>query len=337
MFYVTKERNDKSMKVGIFGTGAYGLSLTSILMDNGIEVTMWTKFEEEKNLLNQTRKNEKLLPNFTLDSSVTITTSVEECAKNKDLLIIAIPLIFIHDLCQELKKFIRGEEKICIASKGIEQNTLLFAHEIITKYIDTSNIAVLSGPSFAKDIILKKPIGLTLATNSVEIRKIIQDVFVTDYIKIDDINDIIGTEICGAVKNVMAIASGILAGLGVSDSTKAMFLTKSLKDIQMIIDEFGGNIETSFSYAGIGDLILTCNSEGSRNYTFGKLLGKSGKKEEIDAYLKNTTVEGYYTLHAVYELFRKNNLCIPMIDILYNIVNENGSPKKILECLCSDS
>lgn len=337
MFFVTKEGNDKSMKVGIFGTGAYGLALTSILIDNGIEVTMWTKFEEEKSLLNQTRKNEKLLPNFTLDSSVTITTRVEECAKDKDLLIIAIPLAFINGLCQELKEYVSDEVNICIASKGIEQNTFLFAHEIISKYIDTTNIAILSGPSFAKDIILKNPIGLTLATNSVETREIIKRVLVTDYIKIDYINDMIGTEICGAVKNVIAIASGMLDGLEVSDSTKAMFLTKSLSDIQKIINNLGGNIATSFSYAGIGDLILTCNSEGSRNYTFGKMLGKGIHKEELDRYLQNTTVEGYYTLHAVYELLNKNNIPILLISMLYNIVNGDESPNKILECLCSNS
>lgn len=325
------------MKVGIFGTGAYGLALASILMDNNIEVTMWTKFEEEKNLLDQTRKNDKLLPSFTLDSSVIITTSIEECTRDKDLLIIAIPLAFIDGLCQELKEYTSDETNICIASKGIEQNTFLFAHEIISKYIDTTKIAVLSGPSFAKDIILKKPIGLTLATNSEETREMIKRVLVTDYIKIDYINDIIGTEICGAVKNVIAIASGMLDGLEVSDSTKAMFLTRSLNDIQKIIKKFGGNIETSFSYAGIGDLILTCNSEGSRNYTFGKMLGEGINKEELDNYLQNTTVEGYYTLHAVYELLNKNNISILLISILYNIVNENESPKKILECLCSDS
>ena len=325
------------MKVGIFGTGAYGLALASILTDNKVEVTMWTKFEEEKKLLNQSRKNEKLLPNFTLDRDVTITTNLEECSKNKDLLIIVIPLTFINDLCQELKKFISVEEKICIASKGIEQNTLLFAHQIISKYVDTPNIAVLSGPSFAKDIILKKPIGLTLASNSVEIREIIQEVLVTDYIKIEYNNDIIGTEICGAIKNVIAIASGILDGLKVNDSTKAMFLTNALKDIQKIINEFGGNIDTSFSYAGIGDLILTCNSEGSRNYTFGKMLGEEFEKDELDAYLESTTVEGYYTLHAVYELFNKNNLSILLINILYNIVNKDESPKKILEYLSNNS
>lgn len=324
------------MKVGIFGTGAYGLALASILMDNKIQVTMWTKFEEEKNLLNQYRKNEKLLPNFTLDSNVTITTDVEECLKDKDLLIIAIPLAFIDDLCQSFEKFSNDEINICIASKGIEQNTFLFAHEIVSKYIDNANIAVLSGPSFAKDIILRKPIGLTLATDNIGIKEIVKKVLVTNYIKIDCISDIIGTEICGAVKNVIAIASGILDGLEVSDSTKAMFLTNALKDIQKIIGKFGGDIDTAFSYAGIGDLILTCNSEGSRNYTFGKMLGEGVKKEQIEVYLKNTTVEGYYTLHAVYELFNKNNLSIVLINTLYNIVNKDESPKKILECLCNN-
>lgn len=325
------------MKVGIFGTGAYGLALASILMDNNIETTMWTKFEEEKNLLEKTRKNEKLLPDFTLDKQISITTSVLECAKDKDLLIIAIPIAFIDGLCQELKEHVHEEVNICIASKGIEQNTGLFAHEIVSKYLNTSNIAVLSGPSFAKDIILKKPIGLTLATTSEEIKEIVHQVLETGYIKIDDINDIIGTEICGAVKNVIAIASGMLEGLQVSDSTKAMFLTTSLNDIQNIITKFNGDIGTTLSYAGVGDLILTCNSENSRNYTFGKMVGQGITKEKLNAYLQDTTVEGYYTLNAVHELFKKNHISMPLINTLYHIINEDGFPSEILDCLVGKS
>lgn len=327
----------ESVKVGIYGTGAYGLALASILMNNNIEVTMWTKFEEEKNLLEQTRKNEKLLPNFILDNSVAITTSIEECAEGKDLLIIVIPIAFIDGLCQELKEYVSDETNICIASKGIEQNTGFFAHEIVSKYIDVSKIAVLSGPSFAKDIILKNPIGLTLATNSKEMREIVNRVLVTNYIKIDYVNDVIGTEICGSVKNVIAIASGMLEGLGVNDSTKAMFLTTALNDIQKIIVKFDGNISTALSYAGIGDLILTCNSENSRNYTFGKMLGQGANKEKIGSYLQNTTVEGYYTLNAIYELLHKTNMNVPLIDTLYHVINGDRKPDTILDCLMGSS
>lgn len=151
------------MKIGLFGTGAYGMAISSILIENKCEVTMWTKFKEEQENLQQTRKNEKLLPNFKLARSIKITTNVEECIKDKDLLIIAIPAAFVDSLCQEMAPFI-NENHIAIATKGIEQKTGLFMHELIEKYLNTKNIAVISGPSFAIDIVAKLPIGLSLAS-----------------------------------------------------------------------------------------------------------------------------------------------------------------------------
>ena len=155
------------MKIGLFGTGAYGLALSSILTTNNHEVTMWTKFEEEKNNLELNRGNDNFIPNYRIDDSVKITTSVEECIKDKDLLIIAIPAAFVDGLCVEMKPYINNNN-ILIATKGIEQGTGLFMNEVVEKNLNTKNIAVISGPSFAIDLVSKMPAGLSIASKSKE-------------------------------------------------------------------------------------------------------------------------------------------------------------------------
>lgn len=321
------------MKIGIFGTGAYGMALASIFVNNKCNVTMWTKFVEEKELLLKNRGNYQLLPDFMLDDSINITNKIEECAKNKDLLVIAIPIAFVADLCINLSKYIDKNVNICIASKGIEQKTGLFSDQIVNKYLNTKNTSVISGPSFAIDVIKKKPIGLTLATTSENIKEIINKVFKNNYIKICYTNDIIGTEICGSIKNVIALASGILEGLDAPDSTKAMFITEAIYDIGKIIEVFGGNKETVLSFAGIGDLLLTCTSTSSRNYSYGKLVGQRKSKEELENYISTTTVEGYYTLESIHELLNNKGIYISIIELIYSIIKKDNNPEDLLKFL----
>ena len=321
------------MKIGIFGTGAYGMALASILSENKHDITMWTKFKEEKDLLIKDRGNQKLLPGFFLDNNIKITNNINECAKDKDLLVIAIPAAFVTDLCSELSYVVDKDVNICIASKGIEQNSGLFVHQIVGNYIDSENIAVISGPSFAVDVVTKKPIGLTLATTSINAKNVVNKAFRNDYVKLRHTNDIIGTEICGSIKNVIALASGILGGLNASDSTRALFITESIHDIEEIIDAFDGDRRTVLSFAGFGDLLLTCTSTTSRNYSYGKLVGERKSKEELDNYVKNTTVEGYYTLESIYQLLNDKNVSIPIIDLIYNIIKNDKNPKELLTFL----
>ena len=321
------------MKIGIFGTGAYGMALASILSENKHDITMWTKFKEEKDLLIKDRGNQKLLPGFFLDNNIKITNNINECAKDKDLLVIAIPAAFVTDLCSELSYVVDKDVNICIASKGIEQNSGLFVHQIVGNYIDSENIAVISGPSFAVDVVTKKPIGLTLATTSINAKNVVNKAFRNDYVKLRHTNDIIGTEICGSIKNVIALASGILEGLNASDSTRAMFITESIHDIEEIIDAFDGDRRTVLSFAGFGDLLLTCTSITSRNYSYGKLVGERKSKEELDNYVKNTTVEGYYTLESIYQLLNDKNVSIPVINLIYSIIKEGANPNELLTFL----
>lgn len=322
------------MKAGVFGTGAYGMAISSILIDNDCEVTMWTKFQEEKEKLQQTRQNEKYIPNFKLDKDIKITTNVEDCIKNKDLLIIAIPAAFVDSLCKEMAPFI-NENHIVIATKGIEQETGFFMHELVEKNLNTKNIAVVSGPSFAIDIISKLPIGLSLASRKKETTILAKKALQNNHIKLRECEDITGVEICGAIKNVIAIASGILEGLKVNESTKAMLVTEAIYDMEEILDTFGCDKRTVLSFAGIGDLLLTCTSYKSRNFSFGKLIGESPGKQVIDKYLKETTIEGLYTLKSIYQLLENKNVKIPIIDIIYEIVVKGKQPKLLLNFLIS--
>ena len=317
------------MRVGLFGTGAYGMALSSILIHNRCEVTMWTKIEEEKELLEKTRKNERYLKDFELDKSIKITDSVEECIKDKDLLIIAIPAAYVDDLCIEMEPYIK-DNHIVIATKGIEQGTGLFINEIVEKHLDTTNIAVISGPSFAMDLITKKPAGLSVASKCPETILLTKQALQNNYIKLRDTNDIIGVEICGSIKNVIALAAGMLEGLKANESTKAMLIAEAMHDMEAILDAFDCNKRTVLSFAGIGDLLLTCTSTKSRNYSFGKLIGEKPKKEEIDNYLSTTTVEGYYTLESIYQLLKDKEVTIPIIDLIYEIIVKGKDPELLL-------
>ena len=320
------------MKIGLFGTGAYGLALSSILTHNKCEVTMWTKFPEERDELLKTRKNEKLIPNFRMDGSINITCNVEECIKEKDLLIIALPAAFVDSLCQEIAPFIDNNH-IVIATKGIEQKTGLFMHEVLLKHLNTKNISVISGPSFAVDLVTKMPAGLSVASKSPETLILTKQALQNEYIKLRETNDITGVEICGSIKNVIALSSGMLEGLKANDSTKAMLIAEAMHDMEAILNAFDCNKRTVLSFAGIGDLLLTCTSVKSRNYRLGKLIGEKPPREVIDKFLAETTVEGYYTLESVYQLLKNKEVTIPIIDLIYEIAVQGKDPELLLSFL----
>jgi len=320
------------MKVGLFGTGAYGMALSSILTHNRHEVIMWTRFEEEKERLEKTRMNEKYLPGFVIDEEVKFTTSIEKCIKETELIIIAIPAAYVDSICKQMKPYVK-DNHIIIATKGIEQGTGLFMDQIVEKYLDTNNIAVISGPSFAVDIITKKPVGLSIASKTSETILLAKQALQSSYIRLRECEDITGVEICGSIKNVIAMAAGMLDGLEANDSTKAMLITEAMYDMEEILDAFDCNRRTVDSYAGIGDLLLTCTSVKSRNYSFGKLIGSKPEQKEIDEYLKNTTVEGYYTLESIYQLLKDKDVSIPIIDLIYEIIVNGKNPELLLAFL----
>lgn len=320
------------MKVTILGAGAYGLALANMFNQNKNDITLWTKFEEEKIKL-ETERKVKTLPNITLPDTFKYTSNMEEAIKDSKLIVIAVPAGAVNDTSKELAKYYNKNQHICIASKGIEQNTCLFVADVLKKYIKTKNLAVISGGTFAIDMYKECPLGLSLATKNKETENILKKSLQNKYLKLRTTNDIIGIEICGSIKNVIAIASGMLAGMNYPDSTSCMFITESLHDIKNLIKALGGNKKTILTFAGFGDLLLTCTSIKSRNYTLGKMIGEKRPKEEIDEYINNTTIEGLYTLKSIYKLLRKKKVKMPIIDLIYNIIFKDTEPLELTKFL----
>lgn len=316
------------MKIAILGSGAYGLALANMFQQNKNEINLWTKYKEEKEKLEKERKV-KSLPNIKIPDNFKFYYKMKEAIDNVDLIVIAVPAGAVNDVSKELAKYYKKNQHICIASKGIEQNTCLFVNDVLTKYIKTKKIAVISGGTFAIDMYKNCPLGLSLATKNKQTEALLKKTLQNKYLKLRTTNDIIGLEICGSIKNVIAIASGMLAGMGYPDSTSCMFITEALNDIKNLIKALGGNKKTILSYAGFGDLLLTCTSTKSRNYTFGKIIGEGKTKEEIDEYINNTTIEGLYTLKSIYKLLKRKKVKMPIIDLIYNIIFKNEDPTKL--------
>lgn len=316
------------MKVTILGAGAYGLALSRMFYENTKDITVWTKFEEEKEMLDKERCHKKVLKDFKIPKEIIFTTDMEEAIKDSSLVVIATPAAFIDSTTKELCTY-DNNIPILIASKGIERDTCLFAHDVVKKYIKHNKIAVISGPTFAVDIVSLVPVGLSIASENIETINLVTKLLSNKYLKLRATDDMLGVEICGSIKNVIAIASGIIDGMGLPISTKAMFITESLHDIKELIDALGGKKYTILSFAGFGDLLLTCTSEKSRNFTLGRIIGEGKSKEEIDEYMNNTTIEGLYTLKSIYKLLNDKKVSMPIIDLVNDIIY-NGKDKEEL-------
>lgn len=321
------------MKVGVLGAGAFGLALSHILVKNNVTVEMWTHSEDEAKALDKTRTSKKL-NGYKIPKEIKFTTDLEETVEDKDLIVMAIPAFAFEDVTKQLTKYIKKKQPVLIATKGIQQNTCLFLNDVFSKYLKNS-VAVISGPTFAVDMIKDAPIGFSMATKSHKTEMIIRKCFENSTTKFRRTRDITGIEICGSIKNVMAIASGMLEGMGVTDSTRALFLTESMNDIKELIDALGGKKKSILSFAGFGDILMTCTSKNSRNFSFGYLIGSGASKEEIDKYLANTTVEGMYTLKSIHKLVRRKKVKMPIINLIHDIIEGKKDKEEMLRFLIS--
>ena len=321
------------MKVTILGSGAYGIALALMFNKNNCDITIWERFEDKAKDIIKHRENKQVLPGVKIPDNIKITSDLEDSIVGSELIVIAIPAGFVDEVTLKIKDIVSKEQHICIASKGIEQDTCLFVDDVVRKYIKSKKIAVISGPSFAVDIAKYVPIGLTIASKCKKTIKVVKKGLENDTLKLRETDDMIGTEICGSIKNVMAIASGMLDGMGLPESTQAMFITESLHDIKELIKALGGDGKTVLSFAGFGDLLLTCTSTKSRNFTFGKILGEKRPKNEIDNYIANTTIEGLYTLKSIHKLIKNKKVDIPIVDLVYDIVFNNEDPEELKKFL----
>ena len=299
------------MNIAILGTGAYGIALALMFHKNNHNIKMWTKFKDEKDAILQTRTNERTLPGVIIPDDIKISNDFENVVQDAEIIVIAVPAAFVDDVSIKLKDCIKHNQLVLIASKGIERDSCLFVGDIFRKYIKTKKYAIISGPSFAVDIVTNCPIGLSIASESKKTMKTIRKALENDSLKLRETKDVIGTEICGSIKNVIAIAAGMLDGMGYPESTQAMFITESL------------------SFAGFGDLLLTATSKKSRNFTYGYMIGKKYDQQLIDDYVQNTTIEGLYTIKSIYKLLKNKKVKMPIINLIYDITTNKTSPEAL--------
>ena len=320
------------MKISVIGTGAYGLAIALSLAKNGNEIMMWTENVNKELEFRETGKLASILPND-VPYNIKISSSFEEVLKNTKLIYIVTTSKYVASVCDGILPFYKTSIPVCIAAKGLEESSLDLLSNIVEKKLKTKNIAVISGPTFAIDMANNEPVALALAANNARTKNLVLQTLPGDTLKLRPTDDLIGIQLCGSVKNIIAIASGILEGLGYSDSSRSFLINESLHDIKHIIKYLGGNPKTILSFAGIGDLMLTCSSKKSRNFSFGYVIGNTKNKEKIEEYLTNNTVEGYYTLEIVYNLLKRKKINIELINVIYDIVYKFDNPEILAKFL----
>lgn len=321
------------MNIGLIGSGSYSQAMMLMLHKNNNNITVWTSNEDKYKEYKKNKRIKSVIEDVKIPKDIILTNNLEELCKDKDIIFIMTTATYVGQVCNDISKYINSKTIVCIASKGIENNSCAFLSDVAQSKLKTKHIAIISGPSFAIDMAKGYPVGLSIASHSKKAIKLIKKTLVSDSVKLRETNDLIGIQICGSIKNVIAIAAGMLSGMGYPESTQSFLITESLNDIKELIKSLGGNPKTCLSYAGVGDLLLTCTSVKSRNFKFGVMIGKGMTREEKNIFLENNTVEGYYTLHSIYKLIKTNKIKMPIINTIYNIIVNNQNPSLLVKLL----
>ncbi|OKL37999.1 NAD(P)H-dependent glycerol-3-phosphate dehydrogenase [Domibacillus mangrovi] len=320
-------------KIAVLGAGSWGTALALVLADNRHNVFLWTENEERVNEINMTHMNSRYLPNIKLPENITSTISLEEALVDVDIVVLAVPTKAIREVVAEVVTVATTPVTIVHVSKGIEPDSLLRISEMIEQEIPANvlrNVVVLSGPSHAEEVSLRHPTTVTVSSKSPEAAGEIQDLFMNQHFRVYTNPDIIGVEIGGALKNIIALAAGISDGIGYGDNAKAALITRGLAEIARLGTKMGANPLTFSGLAGIGDLIVTCTSVHSRNWRAGNMLGKGQKLAEVLGNM-GMVVEGVRTTEAAHQLSAKYDVQMPITNALYNILFKQQDPKKAVD------
>lgn len=316
------------MKVGILGAGGFGTALAVTTNSYGYQTTIWSAVKEELEDIRKNNENTKLLKGIKVDKSIKLTEDIKDL-KDCDIIILAVASVYLRETAKKLSKILNKETIIVNVAKGLEDKTFKMLSEVIKEEIKNNPIVILSGPSHAEEIAKQIPTTIVASSKEKEAAKKVQEVLSSNFLRIYLNDDIIGTQMGGALKNVIAIAAGICDGLGYGDNTKAALITRGMTEIKRLGVKAGGKETTFFGLTGIGDLIVTCTSIHSRNYRAGYKIGQGKTANEA---LKEVamTVEGYYATKVAYQLKDKFETSMPITTALYDILFKNKSPKLAL-------
>ena len=319
-------------KVGVLGAGSWGTALSVLLHDNGHQVTIWSIDEKEVKMLDEKREHELKLPGVKLAEDMVITGDLETAVQGKDFLVLAVPSPFTRETARKMKPYVAEGQIIVDVAKGIEESTLMTLSRQIEEEIPQADVAVLSGPSHAEEVGRKLPTTCVIGAKTRKTAEYLQSMFISRVFRVYTSPDILGIELGGSLKNVIALAAGIADGLGYGDNTKAALITRGIAEISRLGVKMGGKIESFTGLTGIGDLIVTCASVHSRNRKAGYLIGQGKSvREAMDEV--QMVVEGVYSAKAAAKLAKKYDVSMPIVEEVNKVLFEGKSPAQAVDDL----
>lgn len=315
------------MKIAVIGSGSFGCASAILLAKKGYDVYLWSWQQAETDRLAKDRENKLVLPGKKFPDNIVCSHDMELCVKDADLIVTVAPSPATRTTAKQLAPFVKDGQVLVNLSKGLEDGTLMRLSEVYREEIPQATVAVMSGPSHAEEVSEFIPTTNVVASDDIEVSKYIQNIFMTDTFRVYTGSDMIGTELGGALKNVIALCSGICDGVGYGDNTRAALMTRGLAEITRLGVKMGAKPETFAGLSGIGDLIVTCTSMHSRNHRAGILLGKGYTlKEALDEV--KMVVEGVNTIGAAYNLSKKYDVTMPITTESYKVLFEGKNPKQ---------
>ncbi len=313
--------------IGVLGGGSWGTALARLLSNKGYNVSMYLRNKDQAKDIRQTRVNMKYLPGVKLPDNLRIVDEIDQAIVRKDLIVLSIPTHGIRDVLYENRDKFSSDTVLVNVAKGIENNSLKRISELVEEILPDNEYVILSGPSHAEEVGKDLPTTVVSASKNLKTAEYIQDVFMTPYFRVYTNTDVVGIELAGSLKNVIALGAGISDGLGYGDNTKAALMTRGIIEMSRLGSQMGANPSTFAGLAGIGDLIVTCTSMHSRNRRAGILIGQGNSVEETIEKV-NMVVEGIKTTRSAYELAKKHQVSMPITEEIYDVIYRDGNVKE---------
>ena len=326
------------MKSTVLGTGAWGTTLAQIIVDAGHDVLMWGRNSDVVAEINEKHSNEAFLSGITLDSRITATTDISAALAFSDLIILAIPAQTLRENLKNWKQYLSSEKALISTLKGIEAQTHTRMTEIIEQELGEGKhqIGLITGPNLADDLIIRQPAGAVAASSDSDLVATMIDLFTSPYFRVYPSKDLVGCELAGATKSVIALAVGMAIGLGYGENTQSMIITRGLGEVARFGIGYGADPLTNLGLAGMGDLVASCGSPLSRNRTFGEVLGRTGSMAQASAEISKT-VEGVASARAIRELAHRVGVEVPIIEVVSEVVSGSMTPTDAMHHLMSVS
>lgn len=316
--------------VAIIGSGSWGSALATYLASNGHNVKIWSFSEDEKDLINNEKKC-KFLPGVVIPDNVKCHTNLKEVIEEADFILHVTPSKFTRETFVKYKEYV-GNKPVIICSKGFEKESLKTLDEVILDELPSARVGILTGPSHAEEVAISVPTVLVIASHDEEILNLIQDTFMSERMRVYTSSDIKGVELGGALKNIIAFCAGVAAGIGLGDNSFAALVTRGLGEISRLGIKLGGKKETFYGLSGLGDLIVTCLSEHSRNRKAGKLIGQGKTLEETKKEV-GMVIESIDNIDVAYELGKIHNIYMPITETVYDVIYNGLKPEEAVKQL----